>query len=330
MDIRCNLRDDLNVFAEVKMQSKGYKWRKNHKISSFHQYMNLLNREVTPSPREVFISNELSCPNELKTGFDTFVNTLKHGHNVNAYLSSNLKRACYNDGFLNDFGLHHFHLGTGICSAGKSKGFINRTGPVLIAYITDKTAHLIGVYEHGENASPYLWTDQFVIEVIHNEWPEVLSVFKINGISPASEPITSEQRKVLRSKSCNSFIEMPDGTIYAPIGGGLTSANTNSKLTIEFVRFYSEAKLILNELCIYINNSSDYRMSYPVNLTLISIGGGYIFNAKNNDVQYFVRMVDSLNLQITQFFHPALPEYYPHVKSFKVNAITESIIANKN
>ena len=71
-------------------------------------------------------------------------------------------------------------------------------------------------------------------------------------------------------------------------------------------------------------------MSYPINLTLIAINSGYIFNDKNNDIHYFVRMVDPLNLQITQFVHGALPEYYPHFKLFKVNAITELIIANKN
>jgi hypothetical protein len=330
MDIRCNLRDDLNTFAEGQMQSKGYKWQKNHKISSFHQYMNLLNREVTPKPREVRISNEFSCPNELMTSFNTFINDLRLGYNVNAYLSSNLKRAGYNDGFLNDFGLHHFHLGIGICNTGKSKGFINRTGPVLVAYVTDKTAYLIGIYEHGENASLDLWTDQFTIEIIHNEWPEVLSAFKIHGISPSPEPITTEQRKVLRSKSCNSFIEMPDGVIYAPMGGGVTSANTNTNLTIQFDIFYSDAKLILNELCLYINNSSDYRMNYPVNLTLISINSGYVFNDKNNDIHYFVSTIDSCNLQISQIFHGVLPAYYPHLNLFKVNEISGLIIANRN
>jgi len=330
MDIRCNLRSDLNVFAELEMQSNGYKWRKNYKISSFHQYMNLLNRSISPSPREVFISKELSCPNEVNKGFDTLINALEHGDNVNIYLSSNLKRAGYNDGFLNDFGLHHFHLGTGLCCTGKSKGFINRTGPVLIAYITDKAAYLIGIYEHGENGSPYLWTDQFLIEVLHNEWPEILSVFKIRGISSSAEIITPEQRKNLRTNSVNSFIEMPDGTIYSSIGGGITCAKTNTNLTVGFDRLYSEAKSILNELCLHINNSSYYRMSYPVRLNLISIGGGYIFNDTNNNIQYFVRMIDSMKLRITTLFHGALPEYYPKLDSLKVNAITELIIANKN
>lgn len=329
MDIRCDLKNDLNAFAQMMMKSKGYKYRKNHKISTFHQYMNILIREVSPLPREVFVSSKLKCPTELRIGFDAFIKKLKRGYNVNPYLSSDLRRADYNDGFLNDFGLHHFHLGTEICKAGKSKGFINRTGPILVAYVTNKSAYLIGIYEHGKNAYPYLWTDQYVIEVIHNEWPYVLSAFKINGLLPSPAPITPEQRQILRRNSYNSFIEMPDGTIYAPIGGGITGANTNSKLTIEFDRFYIEVKLILSELCSYINMSSDYRMVYPVKLTLSSIVGGYLFNDTSNNIQYFARRVGHCNLQITKIINGVLPEHYPHYRSFKVNIITELIIANK-
>ncbi|CAH6975042.1 conserved hypothetical protein [Vibrio chagasii] len=330
MDIRCNLKGDLDRFAELQMKSRGYEWRKNHKVSPFHQYMNLLNREVTPLPRTVFLSKGLECPNDLKAGFDSLVTALTSGRNVNAYLSSNLKRASYNDGFLNDFGLHHFHLGTGICSKGKSKGFVNRTGPILIAYITEQSAYLVGIYEHGRNGSQYLWTDQNVIEVIHNQWPEALSSFKVNGISPSKTNITPKQRKALRSKSCNSLIEMRDGTIYSPIGGGITGASTNTKITIEFDQFFAELNIILKELCLYINRTSDYHVHYPIYLSLSSITGGNLFVDKTNNIQYLVRMVDSYNLQITQFINGVLPDYYPHTKPFKVNIITELIIANKN
>lgn len=327
MDIRCDLKGDLNAFAEKQMLIKGCKWKRSDNVSPFHQYMNLLNREVTPLPREVHFSRKLECPDDLRVGFNSLVRALIFGHNVNAYLSSNLKRAGYNDGFLNDFGLHHFHLGTGICSEGKSKGFINRTGPILIAYVTESSAYLIGIYEHS---SPYLWTDQAVIEVIHNEWPYALSNFKINGIPTSQEPITPVDRKVLRSKSCNSFIEMSDGTIYAPIGGGITAASTNTNLMIDYDHFFMELKIILKELCLYINRTNCERLNYPINLTLSSIIGGFLFSDTTNNIQYFVKKIDSFNLQITQFINGSLPDYYPNTEPLKLNLITELFIENKN
>ncbi|OCH17760.1 hypothetical protein [Aliivibrio logei] len=330
MDIRCTLRNELNLLAEREMQNKGYKWKADTKISSFHQYMNLLNREISPIPRMVFMSKNLDCPLECKDGFDALVNGFKLGFNINAYLSSNLKDASYNDSFLNDFGLHHFHLGTGICESGKSKGFINRTGPILIAYVTEESVYFLRVSKHGKGGVPYLWTEQSLIEIMHEEWPELLKPYTIYGISQSSEILTSEQRQNLRKNSCNALIEMPDGTNYAPIGGGITSADTNIKFTRDFDVFYAEAKLILKELCKYINKTNDYSMRFPVKLSLKALSNGFLYEDVINKTQYLVRLTNSINLQITGFRQGELPEYYPHFDGYKVNAITESIITNKN
>ncbi|BDM64586.1 hypothetical protein NFHSH190041_20380 [Shewanella sp. NFH-SH190041] len=327
MDIRCDLEGDLDRFAEHQMKVNGYKSSKNDNLSVFRQYMNLLNREIPPKPRTVFLSRELNCPNDLVPGFNSLVDALTNGKNVNPYLSSNLKLTSYSDGFLNDFGLHHFHLGTEICSKGKSKGFINRTGPVLIAYITEQSAYLIGIYEHGRKGAKYLWVDKTVIEIIHNQWPEAIAHFKINGISLSQYPITPEQRKALRNKSCNSFIEMSDGTIYAPIGGGVTAAGTNTKITIEFDRLITKLTILLEKLCSYINLTRDYRLRYPITLTLSSIINGYLFIDKHNHIQYLVHIVNDVEILIIKYTNGVLPDYYPHMKSFQVNSITESIIA---
>jgi hypothetical protein len=318
VDIRCDLLKDLDHIAESKLISKGYRFEKNSNISIFNQYMNLINREVSPQPRSIFYSKHLKCPEGLKNGFQNLIHNLKAGYNVNAYLSSSLKDASYNDGFLNDFGLHHFHLGSGYCDKGKSKGFINRTGPVLIAYITDFSAYLIGIFDHG------MWFDQKLIEIVHDEWPHVLKYFKINGVIPEYNKITTQHRKILRDKRYNAFLNMPDGTVYTSVGGGITGANTNTNLTIQFDFLYDELKVILNSLCIYININGGL-IKYPVKLKLLSIESGFVFKDKSNDCFYILRKVNGTNISLIKVPSVSLCGFSYMVNQFKLNAISQCI-----
>ena len=51
------------------------------------------------------------------------------------------------DGLLNEWGVHHLHLGTK--SYSKNHAFIARTGPLLLALIAEDDFYAINVYLHG-------------------------------------------------------------------------------------------------------------------------------------------------------------------------------------
>lgn len=330
MDIRCRLREDLNLNAIEIMSAKGYKYKKNHALSPFQQFMNLTLREVSATPRNVLVSKTLECPQEHIKGFESLIFGLQNGLHVNKYLSSNLKNAGYNDGFLNDWGLHHFHLGEKVLTSGKSTGFVERTGPILIARITNDTAYLVGIYQHGVNGVPNLWSEKSIVNVIHDEWPETLEMYKMTGVELLSQEPTAEQHANLRSLACNAAITMTDGTIYSMIGGGITTAKTNMKINWQFDNFYMRARLILQDLCTDISNNAMEHVVFPINLTLKSFWGNYIYEDKNNKILYFVSEISESRIRIITIFKGLTPSYYPNEKHLHLSKVSCAIMSQNH
>ncbi|MBY8063306.1 hypothetical protein KW467_05165 [Vibrio fluvialis] len=285
MDIRCDLFGDIETICGNRLTNAGYEVSKNSHLSVLKQCLNVLFREVQIRPRQVKIHPDLVCPQELEYGFNSLIHALDSGQNVNIYLSSNLTTADFQDGFLNDYGLHHFHLGSKLETSGKSKGFIQRTGPVVLAYITDLVAYLIDIKTHGRNGDPYIWTDQNVMEKIHNEWPGALSNFRLRGILASNINPTQEEKKTLRQRGVNTSIEMPDGTVYMSPGGGVTTAKTSTKVQIQSDRFRSESSKVLKYVCDKIKES-DLKLNYPIRLKLLAFEPAYFFYCQKNKVGF--------------------------------------------
>ncbi|MFW1315356.1 hypothetical protein ACEWBY_09240 [Vibrio parahaemolyticus] len=321
MDIRCDLRNDVDNICRSRLAKAGYSVSQNHKFGVLKQYLNVLRREVPVWPRQVKVHPHLVCPEELKPGFYSLVSSLKYGQNVNIHLSSNLSIADFQDGFLNDYGLHHFHLGSKIENSGKSKGFVQRTGPVVLAYVTDKIAYLIDIKKHGKKGDPYIWTDHDVIERLHSEWPESIANFKFRDMSmPGVEP-TQQERKRLRRANVNIPIVMADGTAYMSPGGGTTTANTSVRLQVASDRFRMESSNVLSHLCSVIKKGQT-QLEYPVKLRLVTFDSCYFFHCDRNNVSYHIEMKKD-RVITRSFVWGGFPEYFP--SHFKFNLITTSI-----
>lgn len=321
MDIRCDLREDVERICRTHLSNSGYKINERSKLRVVQQYLNVLRREVQVWPREVKLHPDLFCPEELKPGFSSLVNSLELGLNVNIYLSSNLTTADFQDGFLNDYGLHHFHLGSKLEESGKSRGFVKRTGPVVLAYITNEVAYLIDIKGHGRTGDPYIWTDQDVIEKLHYEWPESIELFKFKGILASGVNPTPLEKKKLRNAGINTPIKMPDGTVYMAPGGGVTTANTSTRLQTDSDRFHMESSNVLNFLCSKIREGS-LQLKYPVNLKLKAFRPCYFFYCEMNKVGYRIDL-DGEHVITRVFVWGSFPDYYPC--QFEFNLISKSI-----
>lgn len=204
-------------------------------------YFNAEKRRPDQRPRKTILSDTFKCPESLKTGWDRLQGLIEKGQDITPNLSKLVKQLHNKDSMLNDWGVHHFHLGNNI------KGeFIERTCPLLFALITKETFYAIGVYQHGT------WADAEIVETIHRNWPSEVAQYQIKGIVSATE-ITEQQRLTLRAKNANSFITVNDGTVYAPIGGGVVGAGYNiqsiiktdrQKLTLRTLEKHLESQLI--------------------------------------------------------------------------------------
>ena len=171
-------------------------------------YFNAQQRRIPARPRQVSIADIFECPAEHQAGWNSLQQKITQGQDLSPHLSKFIDDVGKNDLMLSDWGVYHLHLGT------KLKGrYINRTGPLLFARVTGDSFYAISVYTHDD------WTDAEIVEAIHRNWPESIACWALQGMQPA-EKLTSEQRKALRGKRYNSFVQVKDGTTYAPVGGG--------------------------------------------------------------------------------------------------------------
>ncbi len=155
-------------------------------------------------------------------GYQALKTKLTAGDDVTPYLSKMLLKSDYEDSLLNDWGIHHFHLGKNV----DSSGFINRTGPLLFVFATPTDACCIGVFSHG------VWSDQELVRILHRNWPAAISTFRLNGVLGLSQISSNQDIAELRKAGCQTVVEVEQGIVYAPTGGGYSTAGTSIAATL--------------------------------------------------------------------------------------------------
>lgn len=190
-------------------------------------YFNVRKRLLEPHPRKVLKSAEFSCPNHLISGLDLLVEKVQSGMNLTPHMSTKIMTAEFNDFLLNDWRIHHFHLGRIL----QKDGFIKRTGPLLYAFVTDGNFYLLDVKGHDGLSCKHL------LEILHINWPEIISRFRMNCKGMEYVPTDGEINK-LRKACCSYSLEMSDGTVYFPIGGGYASSGMSDE-AIRSADYYS-------------------------------------------------------------------------------------------
>ena len=212
------LRDLVSIFRR-ELIDFGYKKRDVDSIADDHElisiYFGVQRRLVSPVPRKLHRSKSFVCPPKHTRVVATLERMIKNGDDLTPYLSTKIKTLNYNDYLLNDWGIHHLHLGANI----GSDGFAERTGPLLYCYFEETNAYLVNVLDHND------FTAQILIQTVHNNWSEILSRFQMNGVK--GDKLTDEQIRTLRKKNLNYALEMTDGKVYQPPGGGITCAGSN-------------------------------------------------------------------------------------------------------
>lgn len=222
--IDADFYDDWIEILRGRLSEMGY----TIPVSSSHEdisvlYFNAIRRRIQPAPRTIHRSAEFSCPHDLQVGLNELEAKITGGTDLTPYLSRGLKNASRHDDLLNDWGVYHLHLGTNV----EGDGFAERTGPVLFALVTSSSLYEIQIYPHGN------WSNREVVEIIHKNWPDTIERYRLKGIVDVAYNPTSENIRQLRDAHVNSILKMDDGTIYAPIGGGMMSNGTGSDVLLQ-------------------------------------------------------------------------------------------------
>jgi hypothetical protein len=157
MALTANLYGDWVNLVRDDLASQGYPPSgKESDEEIIVRVINLERRSIASLPREVHCAQGFTVPANLQAGFDLVKGKIEHGEDLRPHLSTRITDPDYEDAMLNEWGIHHLHLGTVI----ESKGFVNRTGPVLYARFESQKAFCLTVMPHGQ------WTNQQLIQLL--------------------------------------------------------------------------------------------------------------------------------------------------------------------
>jgi hypothetical protein len=192
------------------------------------RYLNLKHRLVPPRPRALHRAANFACPPDMQRGLALVEGKITRGGDLRPHMSRGLVKIDYSDALLNDWGIHHFHLGTTIAS----DGFAARTGPLLFARITRDDAYLIDVKAHGA------WSSQDLLRQVYANWPDTMDRFRICGIiglayAPGNGPPTDAEIGQMRRAGVVVPHELAPGAVYMPPGGGYATDGTSISVVRE-------------------------------------------------------------------------------------------------
>lgn len=222
----------LNEWANKELSSKNIKFADKNE---FIQYLNYTNKLISHKPRIVSFSKSFEVSDGNKQGLGFLVEKLKNGQNVNAHLSKLTGNAKHIDYLLDGYGVKHFHLGIS-----EKDNFVERTGELALAFITQEEAFFITSKEHGDET----WYGKDVLEIIHKERPDLIKHAKVKGVCGTEPKITSvEDIKLCRQNQLSIAIELDDRTVYFQNDLGTSLAGYSS------THIFEE-----NRLCITIMN----------------------------------------------------------------------------
>ena len=233
-------KDWIDCIKKI-LDSYGYEINPNIKSEDIAiNYFNLKKRFVEATPRKIFTSKEFSCPDELKEGLELVKKKIKNGDNISPHLSKKITNLDFNDQILNDWGIHHLHLGTKIYK----KGFVNRTNKILFVKFDKESAYLIDVKTHNS------WEEQEIVRIIHKNWPELIKEYQVQGMN-MKKGFTDDEIKKFRENGITAAVKMDDGTTYILLGGGYST----SKTSIEVVRIHDYVAKHIHKLEEHVKNN---------------------------------------------------------------------------
>lgn len=220
--MKIDFLNDWKDYLLHQIRSAGYEVDASQPVDQINYlFVNIQRRTVTPAPRAFHQARALICPPEHQAGFDALKAKILAGEDITPHLSKTLLRTNYEDDLLNDWGIHHFHLGQAVKS-----GFVERTGPLLFAVILDDAVYAINVYKHGD------WTKQSMLQIAYENWPELLERYRVKGVVGMARSLSDDDIKSLRAGHVNTFIELGPDLVFMGMGGGQTTAGTSTQARV--------------------------------------------------------------------------------------------------
>jgi len=244
MKIEADFYQDLIHWCSKQLAAAGYRCKVDPESPDLPvlQYFNVQGNVLPAQPRRVKRASSLRCPVIHRTGLARLLRKARRGDLLLPHASRSIMNADFGDSMLNDWGIHHFHLGTALCQ----DGFVGRTSALLFAFVSDDAFHCIDVLDHKDACGLSNFAEQQLLEVVHAHWPGLLA----DAIPPGAqgEPFEKETLAALRQGGFATLTVMADGTTYATPGGGFVSSKHSMRARHRADRLLDVVHAAENEL----------------------------------------------------------------------------------
>jgi len=217
-----NFEEDLKLQFAGWLSANGYPGEGDLQ-TLVRRYRNITRRIPACIEWELQVSRNLaakSLPKKIEKGLAHFMEQARGGADLRPFLSDKIDCADYRDLMFYDWSIYHFHLGTKLAKEGKRRGFIEGTDDLLFAIADRETATMYLINTHPHEGG---FTNQDLLRIIEENWPEILDRYTLHGVSPSYDGLSSEELGMLRSGGVNVVLRTPGGRTLAPMGGGITT-----------------------------------------------------------------------------------------------------------
>ena len=273
MEVKINLFKDYADAARYEMKRLGFDGLQSvadDDHAAVKLFSKLNRRIIQPVPRQVLKARDFNCPPRYENGINQLENTLRKGQDVTPYMTRRFYDATFDDGLLDHWGIHHFHLGIGLKDDGR---FINDTEHIVLCRIDDAQAFFITVAPHGGHIPDPPWYKQELVEIIHANWPDSIKTMRLH--SGNGDSLDHSQVRRIRAKKGNFAPRMQDGTVYMPLGYGTVVNGSNIRDVAFADEVEDNAELIEKRVIDFYPQMREqaklqgYRLEEPVSFSLL-------------------------------------------------------------
>ena len=242
------------------------------------RFCDMVRRRVPLRPRSIVLADGLSYPAgrdqaDLEVRLQRLLEKARAGEDLNPHLSLKTVDLERHDPLFNDWGIRHFHLHFAI----RHDGFVQRSGPLLYARVTDDRLYALGVFEHGDDQN-HQFEDRDLLRIEHDNWPDVIAQWRMpESVRPLYD-YGDELRRGFRQAGIVTTVQLGDDVTYLTPGGGYASNGDPAGCTLEAVNannalvradlFYREHAAEL----VAVAERSGLALGKPIRLTLVLNG----------------------------------------------------------
>lgn len=233
----------ISHYFNIDFNNKKYTYMKD--LSAYKVYFKFLSeskRVPYPTPRNVHISKELlnsEYYEQYKHKIEEIKKLFEAGKSAKPYLHDDIKNLfkinSEKDCLLNDWDIHHLHLG----EIRDNAIFCSKTKELLFCKITDTDVYFLQILPHKQG-----FCDKNLLRILKDNWLEAFNFIELSEISSiGGKKLTDIEYRLIREGGMVTPIEL-DGKYYFSPNLGVASSRDSSK----DVRLAMDKINLLNEL----------------------------------------------------------------------------------